>query len=100
MGRSNGQKWRLHSGIGVKAKANLDLLQLIAGVLLASNGRWVIGGDFNCTPDELEKSGWLRMINGVVVSPQVHTNGVRCIDFFVVSAALQHMVVGWCFPGC
>ena len=37
----------LHSGIGVKAKANLDLLQLIAGVLSTSNGRWIIGGDFN-----------------------------------------------------
>ena len=40
----------LVSSIGVKAKKNLDLLDSIAATLKALAGRWIIGGDFNCTP--------------------------------------------------
>ena len=75
----------------MKARQNL---QLVAGVLAATSGMCVIGGDFNCTPQELESTGWLKKVGGVIVAPSSPTNGVRAIDFCVVSAALRHMSRG------
>ena len=50
----------LVSGIGVKAKRNEEFLHMIAAVLSTLNGKWILAGDFNCTPEQLADTGWLR----------------------------------------
>ena len=84
----------LVSSIGVRAKRNLDILDAAAAVLNSLSGRWVLGGDFNCTPEQLTETGWLRVVGGVIVAPKATTCLDRTIDFFVVSAAMAHMVQG------
>ena len=40
-------------------------------------------------PEELLQTGWLKLVQGVTVAPNVQTCGQRVIDFFVVSEGLQ-----------
>jgi hypothetical protein len=54
----------LHSSIGIAAKKNLDLLHKIAGVLRQLAGPWILAGDFNGTPEELEATGFLKLAGG------------------------------------
>ena len=61
----------------------------MAGVLDSLKGPWAIGGDWNCTPDELMQIGWLKMVKGIIVAPKVNTCNSRVIDFFVVSEGLR-----------
>ena len=65
-------------------KATLSLVQV--------GKPFVLAGDFNMAPAQLEASGFLHWTNGVVVQPQ-HSGGIgRYIDFFVVSADLEGAV--------
>ena len=43
----------LHHGVGPKAKANQDILDVVAETLSSINGPWILGGDFNCDWREL-----------------------------------------------
>ena len=61
----------------------------MAGVLDSLKGPWAIGGDWNCTPDELAQTGLLKNLKGIIVAPQVNTCNSRVIDFFVVSEGLR-----------
>ena len=47
----------LISTVGVIAKCNLDLLDSVAFTLASLVGPWIIGGDGNCTPDDLRATG-------------------------------------------
>ena len=57
---------------------------------------WVIGGDWNVTPEELETSGWLRLVNASVVRPAggAATCHDKCYDYFVVSNNYLHNIIG------
>ena len=55
---------------------------------------WVVEGDFNVTPQELEGSGWLRMVGGVLCAPVLPTCNDHTYDFFIVHRSLAHAVVG------
>ena len=57
-------------------------------------GPWVLAADFNCTPQQLEETGFLKLVNGRIVAPSWPTCKNRTIDFFVVSNCLVGMVVG------
>ena len=57
----------LHDSVGVTAQCYLDLLQEIAAEMSLVSGVWILGGDWNCTPDELAATGWLQL---VVMHPQ------------------------------
>ena len=78
----------LHSSLGVKHKTNLDMLQAIAGVLSTLKGPGVLAADSQCTPAQLEATGWLKMVKGRIVAPNVSTCLGRVIDVFVVSEDL------------
>ena len=82
----------LYSGIGVKAKANQSLLHRIAGVMRNVTGPWVMGADWNCTPEELLATGWPQLVGGTVVRPAGATCGERTLDFFVISNSIAHAV--------
>ena len=83
-----------HSAVGITHKLNLDWLQAAAGVLKTLKGPWVLGADFNCTPEQLQATGWLKLVGGKIVAPILATNGTRTIDFFVVSLNLVDAVAG------
>ncbi len=82
----------MHDSIGVMAKSNLDLLQEAAAELLLVRGGWIVGGDWNCTPDELEASGWLDLVGGAIHAPTTATCNDSVYDFFVVKRCFQHAV--------
>ena len=52
----------LVSGVGVKHKRNMDILDAVASTLKSLAGRWIIGGGFNWTPAQLTETGWLRVV--------------------------------------
>lgn len=60
---------------------------------------WMLAGDFNVTPDELEEDAgdWLRKIGGVVVKSDSPTcrsaSGGRIIDYCVIDARMAGAVV-------
>ncbi len=54
-GRRYGEEWG-----GSLDRDSRDLLKGVAGVLMRVAGTWLIGGDWNCTPEQLTATGWLR----------------------------------------
>lgn len=75
---------------GITAPVNLNLLHLMAGILKVMVGPWAIGGDWNCTPEELAATGWLQVVGGTIVAPKHPTCGDRILDYFVVKCSLGH----------
>ena len=61
------------SAVGVQAKCSLDHLQDMAKVLAAVVGPWCVGGDWNCTPEQLAATGWLALVGGIVHVPTTPT---------------------------
>ena len=47
----------LNSSVGINAKCILDLLHLMAAAMDSISGPWAIGGDWNCTPEQLAATG-------------------------------------------
>ena len=84
----------LIDGIGVSHKRNLDILQGIAGVLKTLHGPWMLAADFNCTPQQLQETGWLELVNGTIVAGEATTCMGRVIDYFVVANELAPFVEG------
>lgn len=84
---------------GSKDQWNVDTLQLMAGVLNCVKGPWAVGGDWNCTPEELHQAGWLKLVVGVIVVPEVPTCGERIIAFFMVGDCLRHAAPVACTAG-
>ena len=73
---------------------NLALLEEAAAIVSALRGPWVIAGDWNVEPGALLASGWVDLINGVVVAPQLPTCHNHTYDYFVVSKNIAHAVAG------
>ena len=87
---------------------NMELLHKAGEIAAATSGPWLIAGDFNMTPLELEEGAslWLQKVGGVVIAPCAWTcrsaNGGRTIDFAVIDArvrnAIQSIGVDFGFP--
>ncbi len=45
-------------------------------------GSWVIGGDWNITPDQLQATPWLGMFDEVIFAPASPTCHGEVYDFF------------------
>ena len=67
---------------------NLDLLQCIGAMLATLRGPWIIGGDWQCPPDELRDTGWLKTVKSVIYAPDAPTCDDRVLDYYVVSEDL------------
>ena len=61
----------------------------MAGVPNSLKAPWAVGGDWNCTPEELMQTGWLKIVKGITVAPEVSTRNSRAIGFFSVSEGLS-----------
>lgn len=57
------------TGIGLKAKANDDLLEKVGSVFNATEGPWILCMVGNRTPAELVSTGWFTLVTGVVHAP-------------------------------
>ena len=84
----------LHSSLGLSHPKNLTLLQDIACVLMTLKDPFVLTADFNGTEDDLRRTGFLKLVGGVIFAPKKATCKGRVIDFFVVSQDLAGSVVG------
>ena len=73
---------------------NLAILGAITEAISALRGPWVLGGDWNMSPEELVATGWPLVVDGVVVAPGLPTCHDKVYDYFVVSRGLAHAVVG------
>ncbi len=59
----------LHCNWDQNRTFNLDLLQRISAMIATVRGPWIIGGDWQCTPEDLQKTGWLKIVKGVIYAP-------------------------------
>ena len=71
---------------------NSPLLGGVAAAMECLKGPWIIGIDFNMTPAELEESGWLEKVGGIVLAPALLEPDDRVIDYFVVAERLWPLV--------
>ena len=74
--------------------SNLDMLHHIAAITAGLTGPWIIGADWNCTPEELMATGWLKLVGGTIAAPKAPTCNGSVYDFFVVANSLGHAVFG------
>lgn len=94
-----GSCYLISCNAGIKDQRNLDILQLMAGILKAVKSPGGIGGDWNCTPQELLDTCWLEVVKGKLVTPQTPTCGDRTIDLSVVSKSMHHAADAACTIG-
>ena len=78
----------LKDGVRVTAKFNVELLDAIAHTLDNITGPWVIGGGWNCEPDDLALTGWLKRVGGVVRAPTSPTCNGKTYDFLSCQSRL------------
>ena len=45
---------------------NMAILQVISTALTKLKGPWVLGGDWNVSPDTLVNSGWVESVGGMI----------------------------------
>jgi len=86
----------LWDGEGMTAR-NLSIVQSAAEAVLRHGGPWMIAGDWNMLPTELdEASDIIHSIGGMIVAPDAPTcksaSGGRTIDFAVVDQRLHGAV--------
>ena len=80
----------LHA-IGVSGP-NVILLEVLAATLDMLGLPWVVGGDWNLSPAELEQSSWLSVVDGAIKASGSSTcagGAGNELDFFVVSVAFN-----------
>ena len=91
----------LHCNWDANRKFNLDLLEAIGARIGTLRGPWIIGGDWQCPPDDLRETGWLKTVKGTIYAPTAPTCGDRALDYFVVSEGLAQAgaIVAACTVG-
>ena len=73
---------------------NLRLLEEMARVLQGLTGPWCVGGDWQMEPEVLLRSGFARLVKGVIFAPSTPTCRGHVIDYFVVSENVRSAVQG------
>ena len=79
----------LYDRVGPTHPTNVDVLDHTARRLCSLSGPWILGGDFNCEPQELIDTGVVDLVDGVIHAPADDTCGKKVFDFFVVSKCLS-----------
>ncbi len=82
-----------HSGTGLRGQRTLWCH--LADAIKAAGRPFVIGGDWQVTPEDMRASGFDRLLGGVICASAAPTNVTsrRCIDYFLVSEVL--LQDGW-----
>ena len=74
-------------------ETNLAILTEVAALIGTVRGPWIVGGDWNLTPDTLQASNWPATVGGVVRAPSDGTCNEKTYDYVVTSANLSSAVV-------
>ena len=80
---------------GAPLSANNKIkLALLGGFIKVLKGLWCIAGDWNLTPDELARTGWLDQISGTIIRPSnvgfTSFGGTgRLLDYAVVARGTE-----------
>ena len=86
----------LKTGEKPNSDLNWKILMRVASILNLSQIPFIIGGDFQCGPQELRDTQWLEILKGVIVSSGEITcttaTSAREMDFFVVSTGLDSVL--------
>ena len=82
----------LWSGEGLTER-NLEVLSELARGLRRLHGPWIVGGDWNLEPVDLQRAGWIDLVGGSIAAPDCPTCGGRTLDFFVVPKCMSPLVV-------
>ena len=72
---------------------NLQLLEVVANIIRVIVGPWILGGDFNITPEVLRASGWLALVGAEVRGTAQATCKGKEYDYFVLPSSLLGEVV-------
>ena len=73
---------------------NKMVCEHVAATVRCLQGPCVIAGDWNMEPAILARSGFLAMINGTIVAPELPTCNGKVFDYFVVTNNFLHAVAG------
>ena len=77
---------------------NMAILEQAGAKIKTFRGPWILAGDFNMTPEQLQEEAgdWLRKVGGVIVKPQRSTcrsaTGGRTIDFCIMDYRMANAV--------
>jgi hypothetical protein len=82
----------MHDSEGLSER-NLALLQVLAAALRTLRGPWIVGGDWNLTPQQLEATNILDVLCAQVAAPTLPTCHQPVYDYFVVPRRIAHAVV-------
>ena len=78
---------------GVTSDLNVELLNQAAYLINDFGGPWLLGGDFNCTPEQLSATGWPdRMKAKIIRTGEATCNSGRELDFFVLDERESRIV--------
>ena len=83
----------LKDGEGM-SDTNAAVLTQLAAAIAAVRGPWIVGGDWNMTPQALMESNWPKIVRGHVHAPTLPTCNDSTYDFFLVSHHLNDAVAG------
>ena len=86
---------------------NMSVLHAAGDAIAKFGGPWLMGGDFNMTPAELQRAhAWLKQIGGQIRAPELPTcrsaTGGRVIDFCIIdtriAGAIESVATDLDFP--
>ena len=82
-------------GIGMVG-VNLRILAHIGALMTRVVMPWMVMGDWNCTPESLCKTGWLKKTGAAVLATErmtcITSKSASLIDYAVVSSVVAHLV--------
>jgi len=84
----------LHDGMGLLAE-NLEILQRLGQFLVQRSEPYIVAGDWNVQPEEMQAARWAEMVGGQLVTPDrtTCTSGKgSTLDWLVVSQELANFV--------
>ena len=71
---------------------NIDLLQVVAGVVARLRGPWIIAADWNMCPSVLRGTGFLELVRGCIQATGQATCNDNEYDYFVIDRRLTPAV--------
>ena len=82
----------LKDGEGI-SQTNQAILTELAAYLGTIRGPWIVGGDWNVTPQQLQSASWDSIVKGSIKQPAGPTCNGKVYDYFVVSKSIEASVV-------
>ena len=76
------------------AGENIALMAEVAAIISTITGPWILCGDCNMTPQQIESTGWLNIIGAYIVAPGRPKCHSSTYDFFIIPISLRHAIAG------